>query len=374
MATSPNRVRERREQRGLSQIALAAAARVTRQSVGAIEAGRAIPGVDVALRIAQALDCRVEELFAAATEAGVMAECAGAPRPGRVALAQIGGRWIAYPLAGSGMRISADGLARTARKRNVEVEPVRALVEASANIVMMGCAAALGLLADRLNARRGPGRFLWLGGSSTGALEALAHERAHVAGVHLVDDRTGEANVVDVRHHLDAGSFVLITLASWESGLVTAPGNPKRIRSGADLGRRGLRLVGREPGSGARRLLERELHRAGLPRRLADAAQLRASGHLEVAQAVAIGAADAGIASRDAAIAFGLDFVALAEERYDVAIRRPALADPRLERCLETMTSAPFRRELSSLGYDVRSCGDRVTAFRRASPTVEHRR
>jgi putative molybdopterin biosynthesis protein len=358
---APNRVRERREALGLSQVALAAAAGVTRQSVSAIEAGRATPGVDVALRLAKALDGRVEDLFGeAAAEPTIATEPMSTIAEGRVALAMIAGRWVSYPLAGSGIRSCADGLVARAASGRFDVEPVRPLVEARENVVLMGCAAALGLLADRLNSRPGPGRFLWLTSSSTNALEALARRQTHIAGVHLVDARTGEANVADVRRHGGPDPVVLVTLARWEAGLVTAPGNPKKIRRAADLARRGLRLVTREVGSGARRLLDRELRKAGLLERVARAASVHASGHLEVAHAISIGAGDAGIATRDAAIAFGLDFVPLEGERYDLAIPVASMEDPRILRLFEVMTGGPLRRELSSLGYDVRSCGDRV--------------
>lgn len=359
---SVTRVRERREARGLSQLALAAAADLTRQSVGAIEAGRAIPGVDVALRLARALDCTVEELFGGSRdESALVTEPLEAPREGRVALAHIAGRWVSYPLAGSAMRTSADGLAtRAAGHGRLEVEPVRPLAEARENIIVMGCAPALGLLADRLNSRPGPGRFLWLAGSSTKALESLARARIHVAGVHLVDARTGEANVADVQRHAGREPIVLVTLARWEEGLLTAPGNPKKLRRAEDLGRRGVRLVTREPGAGARRLLDRALREAGLPEAGTHHAAVQVTGHLEVAHAVSIGAGDVGIATRDAAIAYGLDFVPLAEERYDLAIPLAAMDDPRIARLLDVMTAAAVRQELSSLGYDVRSCGDRV--------------
>ncbi|MCY1005188.1 helix-turn-helix domain-containing protein [Nannocystis pusilla] len=360
--SEPNRVRAVREARGLSQSELAAAASLSRQSVGAIEAGRATPAVDVALRLARALDCRVEELFALAdAELRVEAEPVGPVQAGRVALAHLGGRWVTYPLAGEAMRLAADAIVAEPPKRRgrVQVELVRPRAEAQDNLIVMGCAAALGVLADRLSGRAGAGRVMWLPRSSTQALAALAAEHTHVAGVHLIDGRTGEANVPDVRKHA-AGAIVLITLARWEAGLLLAPGNPRKIRGAADLGRRGLRLVARETGSGSRRLLERELLRAGLSAALAGAAPVRASGHLEVAQAIASGAGEVGVATRDAAIAFGLEFVPLAEERYDLAIPRALLADPRLERFLDAMTSAAFRRELSSLGYDVRGCGDRV--------------
>ncbi|HEY3253159.1 MAG TPA: helix-turn-helix transcriptional regulator, partial [Polyangiaceae bacterium] len=94
-----NRVREVRDTRGLSQAALCAAVGLTRQSVHAIESGRALPAVDVALRLARALDCRVEDLFgSAASEPLLAAEPVGEALPGRVSLAQIAGRWLSYSL------------------------------------------------------------------------------------------------------------------------------------------------------------------------------------------------------------------------------------------------------------------------------------
>jgi len=376
-----SRVRALREQRGLSQVALAAAAQLSRQSIGAIEAGRTVPAVDVALRIARALDVSVEDLFGApASEASLWTEPTAAALTGRVALANIAGRWLSYRLDGAALRTSADalatGVAEPGRERKrgpaagllrgappagrLRVEPLRTLAEARDNVVLMGCALGLGLLADRLNSRPGPGRFLWLTRSSTDALGALAAQQTHLAGVHLVDTKTGEANVADVRRLAGGRALALITLARWEAGLVTAPQNGKAIRSAGDLGRRGLRLAVREPGSGARRLLEAELRRAGLPRELASRAPLQASGHLEVAQAVAMGAADVGIATRDAALALGLHFVPLAEERFDLVLPLEALADARLARLFDVLSSPAFQRELACLGYDVRSSGARV--------------
>ena len=85
-----NRVRELREALGLSQVTLAATIGLTRQSVHAIEAGRAIPAVDVALRIARALDCPVESLFGATTaDARLTTEAVTEANAGRVALAHI---------------------------------------------------------------------------------------------------------------------------------------------------------------------------------------------------------------------------------------------------------------------------------------------
>ena len=58
-----NEVRERRRQRGLSQVELAANLGVSRQTVIAIEGGRYLPSLPLAIRIARLFDVPVEKLF-----------------------------------------------------------------------------------------------------------------------------------------------------------------------------------------------------------------------------------------------------------------------------------------------------------------------
>ncbi len=365
MPRIPNHVRELRESRRWSQAQLAARSALTRQSIGAIEAGRAVPGVDVALRLASALSCSVETLFSSHTATRLSAEADTPAHIGRVALARLHGRWVAYPLS-TQLHLAADGLATRQRGSRVTVETIRPLEMARETIVLMGCAAGLGLLSDRLNAHGGVGRFLWFSRSSSDALGALAARRTHIAGVHLVDGASGEANLTDVGRSIRDESVAVITLGSWEAGLVLASDQAGRIRAVADLTRRGLRLALREPGSGARRLLDRELERAGIPLSSLRALNAPLEGHLDVARAIALGAADAGIATRDAALSFDLPFVALAEERYDLVIPLQHLEQPSVQRLLDAMTAGPFRRELSALGYDMQDSGRRVAELNAA--------
>jgi molybdate-binding protein/DNA-binding XRE family transcriptional regulator len=366
LATSSNedsvsRVRRLREVRGMSQVELATAIGLTRQSVHSIETGRSIPAVDVALRLANTLDCSVESLFGeTATGTRLTAEPVTGSKTDRVALAHIAGKWFSYPLERTKVGCSADALVVLRSRGKVTVDVLRSTAEARENVVLMGCAPALGLLCDRLNSSTGPGRFLWIGQSSTTALTALNARQTHVAGVHLVDSKTGEANVPDVRKYASTVPVVLVTLARWEVGIVSSPRVRGRVKQVPHLVRKGLRLVTREPGSGARRLLERQLKEAGESTDAVKNARVMVNGHLEVAEAIALGAGDAGIATRDAAMAFELDFTPLTEERFDLVVPRDDMNDPRLSRMFDVMTSAPLRRELSSLGYDVTSCGDRV--------------
>lgn len=354
------RVREAREALGLSQAELAERAGLTRQSVGAIEAGRATPSVHAALRLARALDADVESLFGAGRRGDALIAERAAPFAGRAAVAKIGDRWVAHPLGRDRVGASADGLASGEARGRLTVEPLSPPARLAENLLLLGCATALGVLADRLNGRRGAGRFVWLPRSSADALRELARGRAHVAGLHLIDARTGEANVPDVRRLRHPEPLSLITLATWEVGLVVRPDDPRAPRRAAELGRPGLRIAGRPDGAGAQRLLERTLRLAGLPRSLAARAAVTAEGHVDVARAVAMGAADVGVASRDVALEFGLGFVALASERYDLAVARSSLPDPRVQRLLDGLSSAAFRRELSVMGYDPGAAGARV--------------
>jgi len=51
------------------------------------------------------------------------------------------------------------------------------------NVLVMGCAPALGVLADQLNTERGPGRFIWLPRTSKVGFEALVAGKTHARRV-----------------------------------------------------------------------------------------------------------------------------------------------------------------------------------------------
>ena len=75
-----------------------------------------------------------------------------------------------------------------------------------------------------------------------------------------------------------------------------------------------------------------------------------------------MGAADAGVVARSAAVAHGLDFVPLSEERFDLVFPKEWSNDARAARIVDTLESRAFRRELASLGgYDTRRSGRLVS-------------
>jgi molybdate-binding protein len=193
------------------------------------------------------------------------------------------------------------------------------------------------------------------------ALMALARGEAHVAGVHLADERSGSWNLPDLERTLKGTQCLVITFAHWEEGLIVKRGNPKSIRTAADLARSAVRFVNREIGSGARRLLDRELKSAGIQATRVKGYRDELSSHLEVAARVKAGLADVGIGVRAAASICGLDFVPLQRERYDLVIPSSHYESlPGVQKLLDTIVSKSFRDELGALGYDTRETGKRV--------------
>ena len=368
-----NRIRGRRQAMSLSQQELATRCGLTRQAINAIEAGHYIPNTLVALRIARALGCRVEELFRLSAERPrIEAEWLGETSAvevgrARIRLARVGDRLLARPLLGSDTFTAADGLTvpvepaqrtRTAAKPWVTADLLIDAQLPEHSVVVVGCDPALALLAPHLG-RRYPGfRLVWIHSSSLTALRMLGRGEAHAAGTHLWDPKSGEYNVPYVRRELAGHRLMIVTLSQWQQGLIVARGNPKGISGPAELARRDLTIVNREPGSGSRTLLDAWLHQAGIVPTRVRGYRREVPSHQAVAEAVASGVADAGPGILAVARALGLDFVPLQEERYDLVVPLEFLNAAPVQVLLEIAASPPFQEELEALGgYDTSRAG-----------------
>jgi putative molybdopterin biosynthesis protein len=138
----------------------------------------------------------------------------------------------------------------------------------------------------------------------------------HVAGAHLLG-RGSEYNVGPADELLHEGGEV-IGFCSWREGLALRSDLADGISGVGEVARRGLRLVNREPGAEARSVLDRELADASINDGQLRGYGTQVTGHLQVAAAIAAGLADAGIASELAALAYGLAFVPLTAENFDL--------------------------------------------------------
>jgi putative molybdopterin biosynthesis protein len=153
----------------------------------------------------------------------------------------------------------------------------------------------------------------------------------------------------------------VVTFAAWEQGLIVPRGNPKEIRSIADLARKNIRIRNREKGAGSRDLLDRELRRFGIERKRVNGYDSAAEGHLAAAYAVENGEVDCCVAVHSAARSFGLDFIPLAIERFDLVFDRRSAELPAAKALLDLLSRSQLRRKLQGLaGYDTSHTGDVV--------------
>jgi molybdate-binding protein/DNA-binding XRE family transcriptional regulator len=390
--------------RGFSQQQLAGMAGISRQAVSAVESGLSDPSLRVALALAHALGLTVEELFGPGSPAPLVPARPLAPlgtAGGRVVLAPVGDSLVALPLsgatatrrgflsaggqaatdapgsgtapgagagggtaadAGPGGRAAGDaGGSRTAGSGAEGVAMVRPIGPPRPMLVVAGCDPALPLIEAPLALLDPPVAFAWWPCGSSEALRLAAAGLVHVAGAHLRDP-DGDYNTGPASDLLGTGAEI-VHFCSWREGLVLRPERAAGIAGVSDLPGSGLRLVNRDPGSEARRVLDRELASAGLSPDQVPGYDTRATGHLEVAAAIAAGIADVGVASEPAALAYELAFVPLTQERFDLVIPAAQGGAREVQAMLRVLSSPWLVDQLTSIpGYDAARCGERLAA------------
>jgi molybdate-binding protein/DNA-binding XRE family transcriptional regulator len=361
-----------RRKRGLSAIALAATAGITRQTIYAIEAGTYVPNTAVALHLARALETTVEDLFALPdpaappelrSERAVLLPGSGAIQPGQaVQLCRVEDRLLACPPSPIPWYLpAADGIVagspRPARAARVQV--FQSGADFANRILVAGCDPGISVLARHVLTA---GIELVLAHrNSSQALQLLKEGCVHIAGTHLRDEASGESNLPAVGRLFPKHSVAVIAYAVWEEGILTAPGNPKNIRGIADFARKDVTMVNREEGAGIRALLDSNLRRLKIGPANINGYHRLAPGHLPAAWQVQAGTVDCCLATRAAAHLFGLAFIPLVNERYDFVIRKQHLDLPRIQNLLDALSRSGFRRELEGLGgYDTSMAGQRV--------------
>ena len=291
----------------------------------------------------------------------------------RVRLGRVGGRLVATPLPrGAGVLTSlvrADGLLVVPAPleghhagEEVEVRLLRGVDEIERTIVATGSHdLVLDLAASALRSSD-PG--IALASSNVGSLAGLAGVRdglCHVAGSHLLDPDTGEYTLPWIERLMPDRDLAVVRLTHRDQGLIVAPGNPLGLEAIRDLTRPDLRYVNRQRGAGTRVLLDHLLKAEGIDPVQVGGYAREEHTHLAVAAAVAAGRADCGLGVLAAARAFGLDFVPVTKEPYDLVLERASLDSELLAPLWALLASAEFRGQVDALGgYDTSETGRRI--------------
>jgi molybdopterin molybdotransferase/putative molybdopterin biosynthesis protein len=291
----------------------------------------------------------------------------------RVRLGVVGGTMVATPLPrGAGVLTSlvrADGLLVVPAGleghhpgEEVGISLLRGLDEIERTIVAIGSHdLVLDLAASALRAEDPAVTLASSNVGSLGGLVALRDGLCHLAGAHLLDPATGEYTMPYVQRVLGGAETAVVRLVHRDQGLIVAPGNPLGLAGIAGLAGTGVRYVNRQRGAGTRVLLDHQLATLGIAPGAVDGYAREEPTHLAVAAAVAAGRADAGLGILAAARAFGLDFVPVTREPYDLVVAAEAMDGPLLAPLWALLHSDRFQAAVTGLGgYSTKEMGRRL--------------
>lgn len=351
--TLSNHVLRFRERLNITRTELADRVGITRQSLGLVEANKVVPSTLVAIRLAHELCVQVEDLFfeVVPTDTATTFVDDDIRVGDRVVLAHINGKQIARPAAGL-YTYRTKALAAVAEARLDEDHVVVTKPSphtSSESLIIAGCDLGLGLLTEHLEnpTLSASVDVLWLGVNNAQALKQLANSMVHVAAVHFHETPPVQDPTVSRVH-----------FSEWEVGWVVRRGNPCGFAGVESFVESEIRFVNRPIGAGVRTLFDDLLRASHVRESAVHQYAWTVTGHRQVAEAVATGLADVGIATASAASEFHLDFQPIRKEFCELWFPNDIFQSKHVQKLLETLNSDVFRCDLERFGpYDVTRTG-----------------
>ncbi|WP_243662143.1 molybdopterin biosynthesis protein [Miniphocaeibacter halophilus] len=289
----------------------------------------------------------------------------------RVKVGKVGERYVAIPLArGAGAAMSlvrADGfciidqnLEGLEAGDRVKILLNKRVSELEQTLVSIGSHdLILDIIADMMSEKY-PGEYLSSShvGSMAGLL-SLKREEAHMAPIHILDDKTSRYNIPIVKEILGDRPMALIKGVGRIQGIMVQKENKLGIKGIKDLIKH--RYINRQRGAGTRIMLDFKLKEAGISPEEITGYDREAATHMAVAVAIKNNSADAGMGILSAAKAVDLDFIPIANEEYDFAIPVENLELKQVKDFIEILKSHEFKNKLIQMGgYSTEKTGEIV--------------
>jgi len=193
---------------------------------------------------------------------------------------------------------------------------------------------------------------------STEGLKALNRGYTDLAWSHLLDPESGQYNIPFLPTYLPDVKAVVVNLFHRELGLIMPHKNPFNIRGFEDLGKKGVRLVNRQKGSGTRVLLDHYLTQANILPSCIKGYEREVYTHFEVGLSILSEEADVGVATIAVANLLGLPFLPIARESFDMILDQKTFFHRGIQAFIEILNSKDFRQRVEKIGaYDFKDSG-----------------
>ena len=294
----------------------------------------------------------------------------------RVRLGYVGNQLMASPLPrGSGVVSSfmkADGMVEVPQGtegytsgEEVRVRLLTPKKKLKNTLVVIGSHdPLLDELADLIH---GENRNIYLSSAhvgSMGGIMAVRRGEAHAAGIHLLDTETGQYNISYIKKYFPFGGVYLLRCVGRQQGLMLQKGNPLQITSFADIAKDGVRYVNRQKGSGTRILMDYLCQKCNVSPDSVYGYEREELTHNSVAVQIAGDSADAGMGIYSAAKLYGLDFIPVCVEEYDLLIPESAWGTGMMRQLIHTLKSSEFKARIEALGgYTLDHPGEIIDVF-----------
>lgn len=185
---------------------------------------------------------------------------------------------------------------------------------------------------------------------SMGGLAALARKEAHFAAAHLLDPLTGTYNDTYIRDFAGDDKWERILLFYREQGIIVKKGNPVNIKGIVDLADKEVLFVNRQPGAGTRVLLDHYLTQKKIDPSSITGYENCSISHFDAANQVKSGNADVTLGIRSAALAMDLDFIALAEEPFELVIPDHNMDHPAILALIDAIQDKEWKDQVIAMG------------------------
>ncbi len=193
---------------------------------------------------------------------------------------------------------------------------------------------------------------------STDGLKALNKGYTDIAWSHLFDPKTGEYNIPFLPNFVPNIKPVVVNLFCRDLGFLVASKNPLGIHGFEDLARKEVKFINRQKGAGTRVLLDYYLKKLRISHSEIKGYEKEVYTHLEVGISILSKEADVGIATVAVSKFFGLSFIPITTESFDMILDQSTFFEKGVQAFMEVLNSDGFRKRITKLGnYDFKNSG-----------------